>query len=101
MDSATGTELVKLLLQVVTADDVVSDAERRALDAAAVRLGGDAAVAVVKAALDEGRPLPPPNIGVLRQHRGAVLVEVARIGAIDGIHREELDLVKLIGEMLE
>ena len=100
MDVVVGTELVKLLLQVVTADDVVSDAERAALDAAAARLGGADAVAVVSAALDGGGRLPPPNIGLLRQHRGAVLVEVARIGAVDGIHRDELDLVKLIGEML-
>lgn len=100
MDAVTGTELVKLLLQVVTADDVVSDAERALLDAAARRLGGDVALAVVKSALDDGRPLPPPNIGMLRDHRSAVLVEVARIGAVDGIHRDELDLVRLIGEML-
>ncbi len=100
VDTITGVELIKLLLQVVTADDVVTPAERTLLDQAARRLGGEAAVAVVKTALDDGRPLPPPNMGMLQQHRGVVLVEVARIGAIDGIHRDELDLVALISEML-
>lgn len=100
MDQATGTELIKLLLQIVTADDVVSDAERVALDRAAARLGGAVATAVVVAALDENKPLPAPNMGLLAQHRTEVLLEVARVGAADGIHRDELDLVRLIGEML-
>ena len=100
MDPHTGTELIKLLLQVVTADDVVSAGERACLDEAAVRLGGPGALEVIRLALDEGKPLPPPNIGLLARHRGEVLREVARIGAIDGIHREELDMVKTIGGLL-
>ncbi len=100
MDQTTGTELIKLLLQIVTADDVVSDAERVALDGAARRLGGPAALDVVRRALDDKQPLPAPNMGMLRQHRTEVLVEVARVGAADGIHSDELDLVKLISEML-
>lgn len=100
VDAQTGTELIKLLLQIVTADDVVSDAERVALDRAAARLGGAAALAVVRAALDDKQPLPAPNMGLLARHRTEVLLEVARVGAADGIHRDELDLVKLIGEML-
>lgn len=100
MDAQTGTELVKLLLQVVTADHVVSLAERQALDAAAQRLGGLPAEDVVRRALDDGQPLPAPNMGLLKKHRTLVLLEVARVGGVDGFASEELDLVHLIGEML-
>ena len=100
MDAQTGTELVKLLLQVVTADHVVSLAERQALDAAAKRLGGLPAEDLVRRSLDDGLPLPAPNMGLLKQHRTVVLLEVARVGGVDGFASDELDLVHLIAEML-
>ena len=100
MDQHTGTELIKLLLQVVTADDVVSAAERACLDQAATRLAGPAGLEVIRRALDEGKPLPAPNLGLLGKHCVEVLRDVARIGAVDGIHREELDIVKTIGGLL-
>lgn len=100
MDASTGLELVKLLLQVAFADNEVSAAERVSLDGAARRLAGDAGVEVVKAAVDRRERLPPPNMGLLSQHRAEVLKEVARLGAIDGIHADELDMVATIGGML-
>ena len=100
MDPKTGLELTKLLLQVVYADDVVTDVERQTLLAAAARLGGDGAVALVHDVLDGGQPLPPPNMGALAAHRHLVMQEVGRIAASDGIHRDEVDLIKTIGELL-
>ncbi len=100
VDQNIGTELVKLLLQVVTADDVVTPVERIYLDAVALRLGGEQAVEMVRRGLDEGGPLPAPNLALLIPHRSEVLREAARIGAVDGIHRDELDMVKTIGGLL-
>lgn len=99
-DPEVGLELVKLLLQVAYADDVVSAKERAVLVDAARRLAGEAGIAVVAAALDDKLPLPAPNMGLLGKHRGPVLKEVARLGAVDGINKDELDLVGTIGGML-
>jgi hypothetical protein len=100
VDLLAGTELIKLLLQVVTADDVVSAAERAVLTETARRIAGPEALEVIRLALDEGKPLPAPNLSLLMQHRGEVLREVARVAAVDGIHRDELDMVKVIGGLL-
>lgn len=100
MDENTGLELVKLLLQVAFADDVVSEGERAALDDVAARLAGPAGADLVTAALDRRERLLPPNMGLLAQHRTEVLKEVARLGAVDGIHKDELEMVGLIGGML-
>ncbi len=100
MDTVTGLELIKLLLQVAWADDVVTPLERETLDAAATRLAGDAGHALLTATLDHHEPLPPPNMGLLARHRADVLKEVARLSAVDGVHADELDLVAIIGGML-
>lgn len=100
IDQETGAELVKLLLQVAFADLEVSPAERAALDAAAQRLAGDAGLALVVAGVDRRERLLPPDLGRLRAHRTVVLKEVARLGAVDGIQQDELDMVGLIGGML-
>jgi len=100
VDVETGLELIKLLLQVAWADDVVTDAERAALLATAERVSGAAGVDIVVAALDRKEPLRPPNMGLLASHRGEVLKEVARLSAVDGITKDELDLVATIGGML-
>lgn len=100
IDQETGAELVKLLLQVAFADDEVSPAERAALDAVALRLAGPAGVELVVAGVDRRERLLPPDLGRLKAHRTEVLKEVARLGAVDGIHQDELDMVGLIGGML-
>jgi hypothetical protein len=100
VDTVTGLEVIKLLLQVVWADDVVTSVERDALFAAADRLAGDGGRALLTATLDERQPLPAPNMGLLVRHRAEVLKEVARLSAVDGIHADELDLVATIGGML-
>lgn len=100
MDEQTGLELVKLLLQVAFADDVVSEAERAALDGVAQRVAGARGTDLVAAALDRKERLLPPQIGLLARHRVEVLKEVARLGAVDGIQKDELDMVGLIGGML-
>lgn len=100
MDTVTGLEVIKLLLQVAWADDVVTSLERDVLFAAAERLAGDEGRALLSATLDERQPLPPPNIGLLVRHRADVLKEVARLSAVDGVHADELDLVATIGGML-
>jgi hypothetical protein len=100
IDRETGAELVKLLLQVAWADDVVSPAERAALDAAAQRLAGPVGVELVAAGVDRRERLLPPDLGRLKAHRTEVLKEVARLGAVDGIQQDELEMVGLIGGML-
>ncbi len=95
-----GLELVKLLLQVAYADHAVSADERAALDAVAARVAGDAGLDLVRAGIDRGERLLPPQIGMLVPHRAQVLKEVARLGAVDGVHDDELDMVSLIGGML-
>ena len=100
MDQDTGLELVKLLLQVAYADDVVSETERAALDGVARRLAGAAGTELIAAALDRKERLLPPQMGILASHRVEVLKEVARLGAVDGIQKDELDMVALIGGML-
>jgi hypothetical protein len=100
IDQETGAELVKLLLQVAFADDEISLAEREALDAAAMRLAGSAGLALVVAGVDRRERLLPPDLGRLKAHRSAVLQEVARLSAVDGVHEDELEMVKLISGML-
>ncbi len=100
VNHSIGLELTKLLLQVVYADDVVTAREREALLAAALRLGGDAAVELVVGVLDRGQPLPAPQMGQLKAHRAEVMVEVGRIAAADGVQREEIDMIKTIAELL-
>ena len=100
VDQETGLELIKLLLQVAWADDVVSDAERSSLLATAERVAGADGLALLDAVFSLKAPLPPPNMGLLARHRGEVLKEVARLGAVDGLHKDELDLVATIGGML-
>ncbi len=100
VDTETGLELVKLLLQVAWADDVVTDAERAVMQATAQRVAGAEGLALLASALDGAAPLPPPNMGLLARHRAEVLQEVVRLSAIDGLHRDELDLVATIGGML-
>jgi hypothetical protein len=95
-----GIELVKLLLQVAYADLAVSDDERASLDDVAARVAGDAGLELVRSAIDRKERLLPPNIGMLVPHRAVVLKEVARLGAVDGVHQDELDMVSLIGGML-
>jgi hypothetical protein len=100
VEFAVGLELTKLLLQVAYADDVVTAPERTALLAAAQRLAGDAGVALVEDVLAGSTPLPPPNLALLADHRTESLREVGRIAAVDGLHDDEIALMKTIAEML-
>ena len=103
MDAAVALELVKLLLQVTTADHVLTRAERAHLtEVARGTCGGrqDEAVALIEAVCDGTQKLPAPNLGLLRAHRPDVLRAVAHAGAVDGVHEEEEAMVRLIGELL-
>ncbi len=100
MDPTVGLELTKLLLQVAFADDVVTAPERAALDDAARRLAGPPGLDLVSGVLDRGQPLPPPNMALLGAHRAAVLREVAQVAASDGVHADELALIKTIVELM-
>lgn len=100
VDTATGLELVKLLLQVAFADDVISAAERTSLDDTALRLAGQEGPEVVAAAIDRHERLPAPNMGLLATHRAEVLKEVARLASVDGLCFDELEMVATIGGML-
>lgn len=67
-------ELMKLLLQVVWADDAVATPERRVLLGLANRLSLDAEqIGAVERLLDGGEALPPPNLTLLRSRRDEVV----------------------------
>ncbi|MBM4280401.1 MAG: hypothetical protein FJ137_06450 [Deltaproteobacteria bacterium] len=100
MDLAVGLELTKLLLQVVLAGDVVTAPERTALDHAARRPAGRPGLDLVCGVLDREQRLPPPNMALLGAHRAVVFREAAQVAAADGVHADELALIKTIVELL-
>jgi uncharacterized tellurite resistance protein B-like protein len=67
-------ELMKLLIQIVWADDEVAPEERRVLLGLAERLALSAEqIELVSACLDGGTPLPAPNMSILRERRDEVI----------------------------
>jgi tellurite resistance protein len=102
MDEAVSIELLKLLLQVAWADDELSGDEVESLHhhAAALYLSPPA-VAEFDAWLHRRAPLPPPNMGLLREHRAVALRACARLTQSDGVVRpEEHALMRQVMEML-
>jgi hypothetical protein len=95
-------ELLKLLLQVAWADHQVQDVERAALLRAAATLGYDAQTqAQLAAFLDGAKPLPPPNLGLLRAHRDQVAAAARRLAAADvSVLPDEAAILKVIDELL-
>jgi len=95
-------EILKLLLQVAWADDTLAPQERAAL----AKLGPEWGVAeetmeTLLHQLDTGKPLPQPNLGLLRQHRDVVQAAAEWFVGVDGVIEEtEKEFLNTISELL-
>jgi uncharacterized tellurite resistance protein B-like protein len=101
LDEDTAFELIKLLLQVATADHELAPAERVRLESLAGALVPDRERrAQVKRWL-EGAALPPPDMGRLRAHRALVAAEARRLVLADGhVDEEERSMLAQIDALL-
>jgi uncharacterized membrane protein YebE (DUF533 family) len=103
LPNTTGFELCKLVLQLVFADDVVTDAER----AYVARLGEqlaltDAQRADVEAWLSREAPLPAPDFAELKAHSAQVLRVAAGLVVADGqVVQDERDVLQQLAQMLD
>ncbi len=95
-------ETLKLLLQAAWADDVLDDKER----ATVAKLCKDWAVdddttAMLLHHLQLGKPLPQPNLALLKQHRDVVLAAAEWFIGVDGVIDEsEKEFVATVAELL-
>ncbi|HLM48756.1 MAG TPA: TerB family tellurite resistance protein [Myxococcaceae bacterium] len=101
-DSRFHLELLKLLLQVAWSDDAVDPREARALLGAAHRWNVPLEeVARLEQCLDQGKAMPAPNLGLLRQRPDDVLATVRTLIATDtDIHLSEKEMIAQIRELL-
>lgn len=95
-------EILKLLLQVAWADHRVQPAERRALLRLAELLGfGAEDRAQLATFLDGAKPLPPPNLGLLRAHREEAMAAARRLACADvQVLPDEKAIVRMLDELL-
>lgn len=95
-------ETLKLLLQVAWADDVLDAKERETVAALGPKWGiDDATMEPLLKHLDMGKPLPQPNLGLLRQHRAEVVAAAEWFIGVDGVIEEsEKDFVATVKELL-
>ncbi len=95
-------EILKLLLQAAWANDTLEPSEREAV----VKLGNDWKVAPdtllwLLRHLDQGKPLPQPNLGLLRAHRDATLHAAETFVGVDGVVDDaEKDFLTTVGQLL-
>lgn len=95
-------ETLKLLLQVAWADDVLDPKERAAVQKLGPQWGvPEDTLAMLLKHLDMGKPLPQPNLGLLRQHKNVVLAAAEWFVSVDGVIEEtEKEFLTTVGEML-
>ena len=95
-------ETLKLLLQVAWADDTLDPKEREAV----VKVGPAWGVPqdtmdLLLKHLDLGKPLPQPNLKLLREHRAVVLAAAEWFVGVDGVIDEtEKEFLVTVGELL-
>ena len=95
-------ETLKLLLQVAWADDTLDPKEREAV----VKLGPawgvpEETMALLLKHLDMGKPLPQPNLSLLRQHRAVVISAAEWFVSVDGVIEEsEKEFLATVSELL-
>ncbi|WP_244222421.1 TerB family tellurite resistance protein, partial [Corallococcus praedator] len=101
-DSHFHIEVIKLLLQVATSDDRVTREEiEQIIDTARGFSVPLSELTALTQCLQEGKPLPPPNVTVLRENPTAVLEAVHALIARDGhIHEAEIEMTRQIRAML-
>jgi tellurite resistance protein len=101
-DPQFNAEVLKLLLQVAWADDTLDPKER----AFVASLGpawhvSDEVMTVLLDHLDRGKPLPQPNLQLLRTRPDAVIAAGEALIAADGvIDGDELDFMDQVRELL-
>lgn len=96
------TEVVKLLLQMAWSDDDLDPEEREQIRIAATKWGVPPAdLQMLMQRLDEGEPLPVPNLKLLRKKPEAAIAAARRLMLADGkIQAAEADMLAQIKEML-
>jgi uncharacterized tellurite resistance protein B-like protein len=102
IDERFYTELLKLLLQVASSDDHIDARELDALVSAGRRWKVPAPeLDRLTQALATGKPLPPPHLGLLRQHPDEVLSTVHTLIHSDAqVHLAEEEMTAQIRELL-
>lgn len=101
-DPLFNAEVVKLLLQVAWANDTL-DAKEREFVKSVGRAWQvpDLVMDDLLAHLDKGKPLPQPNLFLLRQRADAVIEAAEALIAADGaIDEQEKDFVGMIEHLL-
>lgn len=95
-------ETLKLLLQAAWADDVLDPKERETVASLGVKWGVPAdTLELLLKQLDLGKPLPQPNLGLLRQYRAEVIAAATWFIGVDGvIEASEEDFVATVTELL-
>ncbi|WP_224362129.1 TerB family tellurite resistance protein [Hyalangium versicolor] len=96
------TEVLKLLLQVITSDDKLEPEELEEFSQVAARWNVPAAeVAAMLDRLRAGKPLPAPDMGLLRT-RPQDVIQAARVVAASDQHvdNEEIEMLMQIRTLL-
>lgn len=95
-------EIVKLLLQVAWADDTLDDQERAAVATLCKQWGlPDETTAWLLQHLHLGKPLPQPNMALLKAHRQAALQAAEWFIGVDGVIEDsEKDFVTTVEQLL-
>ncbi len=95
-------ELLKLLLHVAWSDDEVDPREARALLGAAHRWKVPVSeLQRLELCLDQGEPMPAPNLGLLRQRPDDVLATVRTLIESDThVNLSEQEMLSQIRELL-
>jgi uncharacterized tellurite resistance protein B-like protein len=101
-DERFHVELLKLLLHVAWSDDEVDPREARALIGAAQRWKVPISeLQRLERCLDQGDPMPAPNLGLLRQRPDDVLSTVRTLIESDTeVHLSEKEMLAQIRELL-
>ena len=95
-------ETLKLLVQVAWADDTLDPKEREAVATLGPQWGvPEETMAMLLKHLDLGKPLPQPNLKLLRAHRDVVLAAAEWFVGVDGVIDEtEKEFLVTVGELL-
>jgi tellurite resistance protein len=101
-DVSFDTEVVKLLLQVAWADDTVDPREKQAIFGLARSWAvPEAELAGLLEKMDQGHPLPQPNLKLLRTRPEDVLRAARAVVASDGtVAAEEAEMLEQIEGLL-
>lgn len=101
-NAEVNVETMKLLLQVAWANDTLDASERAAIVELGPKWGvPPATLELLLKHLDMGKPLPQPNLALLRQHRDVVISAAEWFVGVDGVIDEtEKDFLSTVRELL-